>query len=73
MASVTITKAEVRGDEVTVTGTVDGTEHTVRVWKSHLDSLPNKATKVAYVAQQLKAQKPGAPTTIDLAATVTVA
>ena len=55
-----------------MTGTVDGAEVTVTVWKSHLVTLTTKAAKVAYVAAQMKAQAPAAPTTMDLAATVTI-
>ena len=72
MATVTITRAEMRGDEVTVTGTVDGVERTARMWRSHLDTLPGRAAKVAYAAGLLRAQAPVAPVTIDLSATVNV-
>ncbi len=72
MATVMIIRALLSGDEVTVTGTVDGEEQTVRVWKSHLDTLSTRGQKVAYVAAQLKAMVPAKATTIDLAATVTL-
>jgi hypothetical protein len=73
MAQVQITGATAEGDRVTVAGTVDGKEVIIQCWKSHLDSLANKAAKVAYVAGLLKDRaQPAAPAAIDLAATVTV-
>ena len=78
MAQVTIVRAEIEGDAVHVTGTVDGNEVRVRVWKSHLDTLGNRAAKVAYVAGELKATAVAngllAPTRsmLDLAATVDI-
>ena len=72
MATVKLVSATVVGEQVTVTGTVDGAEVTVTVWKSHLVTLTTKAAKVAYVAAQMKAQAPAAPTAMDLAATVTI-
>lgn len=74
MAIISITRAEVDGDAVTVTGTVDGQELSVQVWKSHLDKLGNKAARVGYVALQLKAAaETGTPKgMIDLQATVTL-
>ena len=53
------------GDEIAITGRVNRTavdgsviasqQLTVRVWKSHLDTMPQAADKKAYVRQQLKA------------------
>lgn len=72
MAQLKITRAEIIDDTVVVTGTVDGVEKTISVWKSHLDTLPTKAAKVVYVAAQFKAATPPPPTTIDLSATVNI-
>lgn len=74
MPRVIITSAEVDGDQVTATGTVDGKTHVARCWKSHLDTLPNKAAKVAHAAALLKAQwqRDQPKQVVDLAATVDV-
>lgn len=63
--------AEVLGDAVTVTGTVDGVSVTVTVWKSHLDTLPDKAAMVQYCAERLK-EAATLPTEMDVKGTVTV-
>ena len=49
--------------------TVDGVPYTVHCWKSHLDTLPTKVAKRAYVAQLLK-DAAHQPTTLDLTGTV---
>lgn len=73
MAQVQISSAAAEGDRVTVTGMVDGQPVTVQCWKSHLDTLANKAAKVAYVAGLMKDRaQPAAPTPVDLAAAVTI-
>jgi hypothetical protein len=61
--------ASANGDDVTVTGTVDGVVVQIHVWKSHLTQLGTKAAQRAYVAAQLKAAAPAAPTSVDLAGT----
>lgn len=72
MATVILQDGLLNGDEVRVTGTVDGVEVSVRVWKSHLDTLSTLAAKRAYVAAQLKAAAPAASVAVSLAGTVTV-
>ena len=72
MAQLKITRAEIIDDTVVVTGTVDGVEKTISVWKSHLDTLPTKAATVVYVAAQFNAATSPPPTTIDLSATVNI-
>jgi hypothetical protein len=73
MATVTIVRAVRTGDLVTATGTVDGKPYTVNCWLSHLNTLPNRAAKVAYVAGLLKdVADQQTPPEVDLTATVTV-
>ena len=74
MAQVIIpnaTSAVISGDDVTVSGTVDGVPVSVHCWLSHLNTLANKAAKAAYVAGLMKAAA-AAPSTVDLAGTYTV-
>lgn len=70
MTQIDIQSATLSGDAVTITGTVDGVEVVVSVWKSHLDTLATKPLKRSYVAAQLKAAAPAAPATIDLTGAV---
>lgn len=76
MAQVQLTTGSVDGDLVTFAGTVDGKPFTAQCWKSHLDSLPNKAAKATYVAGLLKAAAlaadPSTRPTVDLSGTYTV-
>lgn len=53
-ATVVITGADINGDDVIASGTVDGNPAQVHVWLSHLNSLSTLAAKKTYVAQQLK-------------------
>lgn len=61
----------VRGDDVTISGTVDGVPVTVHCWLSHLNTLSTKAAKAAYVAGLMKAAVPPASVTVDLTGTYT--
>ena len=74
MAQVIIpnaTSAIIVGDDVAVSGTVDGVAVTVHCWLSHLNTLGTKAAKAAYVAGLMKTAAV-APSTVDLAGTYTV-
>lgn len=72
MAHIIVQTATRNGDDVTVTGTVDGVPATVHVWWSHLSTLANKAAMVAYVAPLLKAAVQPQSAQVDLAATLDV-
>jgi hypothetical protein len=77
MATVVISDPPtVRGDLVTVTGTVDGVPVTVTCWLSHLNTLPGKAGKQQYLAGLLRAardaQAPAPPLGVDVSGTMTV-
>lgn len=52
---VVLQKPRQRGDNIVVTGAINGKEYTVRVWKSHLDTLSTAALKRRYLAEQIKA------------------
>ena len=73
MATVVITEAKRQGDAVYCAGTVDGTVVMIRVWRSYLLTLANKAARAAYVAGLMKAEVDAAAgTPEDVLATVTV-
>ena len=50
---INITKIEVQGDEVTVTGEVEGATVQARAWQSHLDGLPDAEARRLYLAECL--------------------
>jgi hypothetical protein len=60
MARIVIQTADRNGDDVTVTGTVDGTLVTAHTWWSHLASLgtnpPDRTAMTTYLARLLKVQ-----------------
>ena len=73
MAQVIIpnaTSATVNGDDVTISGTVDGVAVSVHCWLSHLNTFGSKAAKGVYVAALMKAAAQ-APSTVDLSGTYT--
>ena len=63
--------ATVDGDSVTVTATADGKSYTVTCWLSHMQTLPGKAAKRAYVASLIKAaaDRDAAKAALDLSGT----
>jgi hypothetical protein len=67
----TVASAQISGDDVVVSGTVDGVPVTVHCWLSHLNTLVGKAAKATYVAGLMKTAA-AAPSTVDLAGTYTV-
>jgi hypothetical protein len=63
----------VQGDRVTVSALVDGQRYEVGCWLSHLQSLPTKAARQAYLAGLLKAAAyPPQGAAPDVSGTVTV-
>ncbi len=48
------------GDQVVVTGTVNGQATQTYVWQSHLSTLPSVSAEQTYLAQQLVASLPAA-------------
>lgn len=66
MAQVKILNVTVEDDSVFVTGSVDGVETSIHVWKSHLDTLLNKQARRQYVAGELKASIKSQPVSVDL-------
>ena len=63
---ITNIKATLQGDAMTLTGEVDGVPRTAQVWKSHLDSLPDEAARIAYVVGLLAEQTAAEPVPVDL-------
>ena len=72
MATVTITGANRRGDDVFVAGTVDGTPVRAHLWWSHLAPLTAAQRRTA-VAQALAAEADAqASTDLGITGTLTV-
>lgn len=68
MAVIDNLSAKVSGDDVVISGTVDGVPVEGHVWLSHLNTLSTKAAKRAYVAAELKKLVP-VVSTVDLTGT----
>ncbi|HYF45355.1 MAG TPA: hypothetical protein VD926_04030 [Acidimicrobiales bacterium] len=54
MPAVDIEKVECRGDQLRVTGTVDGVAATATAWRSHVDTLSTVAQKRRHLAERLR-------------------
>lgn len=67
MADVSIVSVKKRGDDVTVTGTVDGVEVQSHLWFSALSQLPDTQSRKQAIAKSLKDALP--PVDSDLSST----
>lgn len=67
MANINIVSVKKRGDDVTVTGTVDGIDVQSHLWFSALQQLPDTQSRKMAIAKSLKDALP--PVDTDLTTT----